>query len=470
MSRRSKTKPVESIKTTDAFSNPAFRLGLGTQSPLEGTQYPTTRMTQNYALLNSLYRSSWIVQNIITTIPADMTKKWFKVKTNLGPEAEDQMERLQRKSGLKKAVTSGLTWGRLYGGAVGIILIKGQEGILDKPLELDTVLPGTFEGLYILDRWSGVFPESELVTTLGSTDFGLPKFYTIRDGTGTIVGKLHHTRMIRFTGKELPYYESLAETHWGQSELESIYEELVKRDNVSHNMASLTFRACRDYMEVENADQIFSIASPEVQKRFWSMIQAQSVLDSNFGMRVVNKGDAIHNSQYTFAGLSDVYDAVMMDVAGAARIPLTKLFGRSPAGMNATGESDLQNYYDYIDELRESVLRPILDRLMPVLALSSWGQIPDTMDITFDPLWTPKATELAEIAERKTGAILAALQAGLLDIGAAQKELKSLAGETGLFSAITDEEILANRGKPYRDVTMAFGSLMGLGGDEDAEA
>lgn len=45
---------------------------------------------------------------------------------------------------------------------------------------------------------------------------------------------------------------------------------------------------------------------------------------------------------------------------------MTKLFGRAPAGMNATGESDLQNYYDYVDTLRESVLAPILRRLLPV--------------------------------------------------------------------------------------------------------
>lgn len=41
---------------------------------------------------------------------------------------------------------------------------------------------------------------------------------------------------------------------------------------------------------------------------------------------MINKGDAIHNTQYTFTGLPDVYDRVKMDVAGAARTPVTKLF------------------------------------------------------------------------------------------------------------------------------------------------
>ena len=98
------------------------------------------------------------------------------------------------------------------------------------------------------------------------------------------------------------------------------------------------------------------------------------MMESNFGTRLINKGDAIHNTQYTFTGLPDVYDRVMMDVAGAARTPVTKLFGRSPAGLNATGEADLQNYYDYIDGLRETELRGIIERLLPVMALSAWGK------------------------------------------------------------------------------------------------
>ena len=193
--------------------------------------------------------------------------------------------------------------------------------------------------------------------------------------------------------------------YWGESEIEAVYDEIVKRDNVSHNMAALTFRACRDYMEVDNLDQLLSTASPAQQKRLYGLLQAQSVIDSNFGTKVVNKGDAIHNTQYTFAGLADVYNSVMMDVSGASRIPVTKLFGRSAAGMNATGEGDLQNYYDYIDTRREGDLRPIMERLLPVMALSCWGEIPDGLDLAFPPLWTPKASEVADIADKKAGVV-----------------------------------------------------------------
>lgn len=128
----------------------------------------------------------------------------------------------------------------------------------------------------------------------------------------------------------------------GESEVEAIYEELTRRDNVAGNIAALTFRANINYQETDGLDQLLGSANAEIQRRFWNTLAAQSVMESNFGTRMINKGDAIHNTQYTFTGLPDVYDRVMMDVAGAARTPVTKLFGRSPAGMNATGESDLK--------------------------------------------------------------------------------------------------------------------------------
>lgn len=233
------------------------------------------------------------------------------------------------------------------------------------------------------------------------------------------------------------------------------------------HMAALTFRANVDTMEVRNLDQLFSLGSAEQQRRFWNTMQAQSVCKSNFGMQLVNEGTKLTNTQYTFAGLKDIYDSMCLDLAGASRIPVTKLFGRAPAGMNATGESDLQNYYDYIDNLRESVLRPILYQLLPVMAMSAWGIAPEGLDIAFPPLWMPTAKEAAEIAKAKTETVIAAFQAGLLDQGAAQSELKKLSGETGLFDAISDEEIAKNQGRTFQDVTALRDPLMGLGFEEE---
>lgn len=460
--QRQRESAEDMIQTTDAFSNPIARLGFGTQDLLQATEYPMTRMTQNYQLLTSLYRDNWIVQNIISTIPEDMVRKWYVIKGSIAPEYIDAMQRMERKTHLRKSILEGMYWGRLYGGASGIIMIKGQDD-LSQPLDYDLILPGSFLGLQILDRWSGIYPELGIVTDPSDPDFCLPKYYTIRDEeSGVLVSRVHHSRVLRFTGRELPYNEKVAESYWGESELEAIYSEIVKRDNVSSNIAALTFRANINYMETDSLDQMLAVNNAEAQRRFWQTMQAQSAIESNFGTRLVNKGDVMHNTQYTFTGLSDVYDRVMMDVAGAARTPVTKLFGRSPAGMNATGESDMNNYYDYIDGLRENQFRPILERLLPIMALSAWGIILDDMDVDFPPLQTPEPGVVADIADKKTQAILSVYQSDLIDAATAQKELKGLSDETGIFDKISDEAIEQSEGKTYSDYKAMGDHMAGL--------
>lgn len=125
----------------DAFSNPAARIGFGTMDLLQATEYPLTRMTQNYQLLTSLYRDNWIVQNIVATIPNDMIRKWYEIRSGIAPEYIDQMARLERTTQLRKKLLTGLCWGRLYGGAVGVILIRGQND-MSQPLDLDSIMPG----------------------------------------------------------------------------------------------------------------------------------------------------------------------------------------------------------------------------------------------------------------------------------------------------------------------------------------
>lgn len=471
MSRRHKTRPTgnqpntEAVAVQDAFSNPLFRLGWGSQSPLEATEYPLTRMTDNYALLNSLYRDNWVVQNVVGLMVDDMLREWYKLKGSYTPDALDALGKVERDTRLRERINEGMCWGRLYGGAAGLIMIDGQDD-LSKPLDVDMIYPGSFKGLYILDRWQGVTPNMELVFEGGDP---VPESYSITDAQGHTVVNVHHSRVVRFTGRDLPYLERVAEMYWGESEVEALYKDVVAHDNVSANMAALTFQANINTMEYKGLEQLFSIGSTQAQRRFWNVMQAQSVLRSNFGTQLVEEGNKITNTQYTFTGLQEVYESMCLNLCGASHYPMTKLFGRSPAGMNATGESDLKNYYDYVDSQREAKVRPVLQKLLPVLAMSAWGTIPDDLDFTFPPLWTPTATETAEIALKKAQAIRDTFQAGLFQADTAMKELKKLEEETGMFGSLSDEEIAAAAGKSYTDVTALRDPLMGLGyGDLNA--
>lgn len=449
------------IRTTDAFSNPVARLGLGTQNLMEGTQYPLTRLSQNYNLLNSLYRGNWIVRKIVSTIPEDVTKNWFKVKADIDPDEIEKIYHYQEVINLRGSIVKGMKWGRLYGGAIGLILIKGDSDLL-APLDYRKIMPDAFKGLYIVDRWSGLEPSLELEEDFSDPDFGLPKYYRIRDQYGIEKFVVHHSRVIRFIGNELPYFEQIAEQYWGQSVIESVYQEIVKKDNVSFNIASLTFKANLDVIEMDNIDQLFAIGGVEAQKRFWNLIQAQSVVQSNLGTRIINKGDKFNQYQYAFTGLRDVYETMLLELSGATSIPATRLFGRQPSGLNATGESDLIIYDDYLGEVRTSDFKPIVNKLLPILAISCWGKIPNGLRAEYDAIRTPTENDKATIAQRKVGVLLETFKANGIPKDVLLMELKNLSPLIGMYDNITDEMIEEGRGIYQKDIDALNDVVAGL--------
>ena len=426
----------------DAFSNPMARLGAGTPNLLDSTYYPMQRLTRNYQLLNSLYREHWIMRRIIDVIPSDMLKNWITITTEVDPELLKRVDLELRRTQLIEKIKHGLKWGRLYGGAIGIMVIKGQGNNLSEPLDTERMVPGDFCGLLIFDRWNGVEPSMTLVDDITDPEYGMPAYYTVTD---TVSGKsvsVHYSRVVRFVGDELPFWEGQSEQLWGASVIESVFEELKKRDNVSWNIAQLTFMASLRVLKMNDLGQMLAASDEASQKELYNTIQAQNWLMSNMGLQVIDAADGIESHQYTFGGLSEVYQQFMMDISGAAQIPATKLFGRSPSGMNATGESDLQNYYEMIGQEQESRLRPILNKILPVLCMSVFGAVPDDLDFDFDPVSEPSDQERSDLAKSGTENVVAALNAGLVSKRTALKELKQQSERTGVWTNITDQDIM----------------------------
>lgn len=433
-------QPIRS-RALDAFSNVLARLGAGTPNLLEGTEYSLQRMSRDFNTLNALYRESWIVRRIIDVIPADMLKNWITITSGLDPDVEKRLSLTLRRTQLIDKIKRGMQWGRLYGGALGVMLVKHQGYDLSQPLQLDWIMPGDFAGLLIFDRWNGVNPSSELIEDISDPDYGFPKYYTVTDPAGGGSVKIHHSRVVRFIGNTLPFWEEIAEMQWGASVVESIFDELRKRDNVSWNIAQLTFMANIRVLKMQDLGQLLAATDNESQAELLRTLEAQNMLLNNMGMQVMDAADGLETHQYTFGGLADCYQQFIMDISGAAEIPVTRLFGRSPSGLNATGESDLQNYYDMIAEKQESYLRPILNKVLPPFIISTLGSLPDDFDFEFDPVAEPTDKERADLAKCGTDNVVAAYNAGLISQRTALKELKQQSERTGVWTNITDEDI-----------------------------
>lgn len=444
---------MAATRTLDAFSNPGARTGYGELNLINTTEYPLTRMTQDWQLLTSLYRTSWIVQRVCSVIPEDALKDLRIEAQELTNEELDRLDLLIKKTRIRRRLIDALKWARLYGGAAAIIMIDGQDDNMSEPLKVNNILPGSFRGLFVVDRWSGIYPSTELVSNPNSSDFGLPRFYEVRDEMGILKYKVHHSRVIRFIGTDMPYWEAIAEQQWGTSAIEAMYDDLVRRDNVTHNIANLTFKACLSVYEIEGLDQIFASASSVAQKRMYSMIQAMSILESNLGVKLVNKGDSVQQLQYGFNGLPEIMDGAMMDCAGATTIPVTRLFGRSPAGMNATGESDERVYRGTLEQQRAIHILPALEKLAPIVCMSALGRVPEGAEFKLPPLTEMSPAEKADVVDKQSQYLERLFQANVIPADVLLSGVRDAQLDVGITTPIKDEYIEKVRGKYLKDLS-----------------
>lgn len=432
--------PMDIGYALDAFQNMLARMGVGSSQLMESTAYPMTRLTRDWSLMNSLYRSHWIVQRIIDVVPNDMTKNWYQLSTELNPDLVKRYTQQEMRTQVRAKINTALKWARLYGGAGALIIIAGHGDQMDQPLDLDRVMPGSFKGLMVLDRWMGVTPSQELVRDFDDPEFGLPVWYRVTIQGGDTI-PVHHSRILRFTGREMPPLEQAMEQYWGTSEIEAVFEELKKRDNSSWAIASLIFRANLLFFKQGDMGQQIASTNVRAQQSLYTVMSAINRMMSSNGMTMLGKDDDVMNFQYAFAGLPEVYDRFMMDISGATGIPVTRLFGRSPAGMNATGESDMQLYYSMLEEQLESRLYPALTKLLPIMAMSCWGAVPDDLDIQFNSVYTLGPKDKLEMAKGQAEMISSISNASLISDQVALKELKRFGDPLGLWVSITDEDI-----------------------------
>lgn len=431
---------VISVKRAlDGYSNVPANLGAGANNLAQTANYVMERFTWDYYTLNILFRDNWIAKAIIEKPANEMLKNGFSIHSQIEPDKIDKIMNIWQKTKTQNKFLKCLKWARLYGGCLLIPMIENQ-GDLSKPLDYETIMPDSYKGCFTVDRWSGVSPSIELVDNITDPDFGQPEYYDVSDNTTGKTFRIHHSRVIKMIGREMPYWEEIAETYWGASELEHVYTELKKRDDTSANISFLIFLANIRVFKMEGMSQMLSIGDQQAAQRVYETMKTMNHLMCNTGTLAIDKEEDFAMHGYSFTGINDVYESFMLDISGAAEIPVDKLFGRSPSGFNSGAET-LQNYYDTIDEKRETYAREPLEKIVKIITMSALGEIPDDIEIDFNPVRRPSDLEKSDLAQKNAQPIFDAYAGGLIGKGTALKELKQQSDITGLWTNITDEMI-----------------------------
>ncbi len=429
----------QSRQTTDSFQNLSARVGLGTNNLNSDSKYAFSPISRNRVQLEFAYRSSWIVGQAVDVFSEDMTREGCKISGDLQPDEIEQIEREATRLQIWNSLCDTSKWARLYGGAVAVLMIDGQD--VSTPLRMDSITRGQFKGLLVLDRWLIQPSLEDLVTEFGP-EIGKPKYYTvIADAQALVNQKIHHSRVIRLDGVDLPYWQRIAENGWGQSVVERLWDRIIPFDSATQGMSQLVYKAHLRTYKVQGLRQIIAAGGKALEGLMAQMDMVRQY-QANEGLTLMDASDEFDAHSYTFSGLDSVLLQLGQQISGALGIPLVRLFGQSPAGLNSTGESDVRNYYDNIKQAQEKRLRTGVSKIYNVLFRSVFGsEPPENFEVNFNPLWQMSDDQKATITNQTTSAVVGAYDAQIIDRATALKELRQLASVTGAFSNVTDEDI-----------------------------
>jgi uncharacterized protein len=434
------------VYTTDAITNFVARLGISTPNLLASSTYNFTPISRLQQLMEWAYRGSWIIGAAVDCVADDMTRAGVQMNSDTDPDDIEQLQTAMHETMLWQRLNETIKWSRLYGGALMVMQIDGQ----DMTTELDplTVAPDALKGFLVLDRWMVQQSFSDLVLDYGP-DYGMPQFYDVI-ATAPFMPRqrIHYSRCLRMDGVILPFRQRLAENGWGMSVIERLYDRLLAFDSGTMGAAQLLYKAYLRTYKVEGFRALVG-AGGELQERFMRSMDLMRMLQSNEGLTIIDAKDEFETHSYSFAGLPETLMVLGQQISGALGIPLVRLFGQSPSGMNATGESDIRLYYDMINSTQEARLRRPLTRVFEVLWQSVLGmEPPDTWNFKFNSLRQLDEMEKAELAERDAGTIASLHGAGIISTTIALQELKQSSIITGRFTNISEDDIKDSENVP----------------------
>jgi len=374
-------------------------------------------------VLTEMYVGGGLAARIVNVVADDMTREWLWLDDE---ETRKVVESVSQELGIEENVNTALRWQRLNGGS--LVVIGAMDGRkVDQPLDIKKIK--SIEYLRPVSRNSVDLGASEWNTDENSPRFGKIEKYNIRykifNGYKDVM--VHWTRVVEFHNDPCPSgkFSSIDDstTYWGMSSLQVVNESLRDIGGVSQSTVNILYDFVSGVYKFKNLGQLIATdedgsAQAGLVKRMNAINASKSIINA-----IVLDTDEQYDKQYTtVAGLPEIIDRYMLQLSGSSGIPVTRLYGRSPAGLNATGESDLRNYYDLIEaQQRNRLYNPLSYIIKLILA---WKGIDEgKCTFSFNSLYQLTETEKSELAKTdaeteqiKTNTYINQISNGLRDI------------------------------------------------------
>ena len=414
---------------SDTLENLVANLNTSRDKTTYGNFVSGVDLSHDRVSCDIIYRFEWPAK-IIDIPPYDMTRQW---RTWQSKELDDdrlkaiyaEEKRLEYKCNIQEA----LTWGGLYGGCVIVISVDGH-GDISTPLDVSKITKGQLKGFHVIDKWRVVPQQTSIITDPFSVFQGDPELYMVNE-TGQ---RIHRSRLVKFIGGKLPYWDKRRYLWWGDSVLNRFYSAMRNAETINSSIASLVHETNIDVFSINGlAEYLATDGQEEIKKRFELMALMKSI---NNMMLIDGETETYERKGMDFKALPQLSQQFLTILSAASNIPATRFLGKSPDGMNATGESDLTIYYDMISGKQQTDLEPQMNYLDEVMIRSLFGDYPEELSWSYNPLW--------QISEKDQSAINLETSTTLLNLqmlGVPDEALLKDVQAMGLSNNLTDEMI-----------------------------
>lgn len=407
--RTAKLKKVASPKrSADGLVNVVS--GLGTAKAKRSHNQFHYGAMNNFLQLDAAYQSNWLARQIVDVPAEDMTREWRTIKCEGADDIRAEEDRVQ----LHTAISEAVSWSRLYGGSA-ILMITGQD--LEKPLRLDRIKKGGLLRLIVFDRWDVSALEMNTYNVLAE-NYMQPEFYTLTGGAQ----KVHWSHFARFLGAKLPRRQRVLTLGWGDSELRKCLDDIMDTVASKDGIAELMQEA---NIDVLTRDDLLDELSTDQDQAIINRYALFSQMKSNLNMALLDGGEKLDRMTLSLSGVAPVLETFMTWISGAADIPVTRLFGTSAKGMNATGEGDMSNYHASLSSKRMYQVDPGLRALDEVLVRSALGHWPEDFNYVWNPMAQPNLTEIAAANKANAERDQIYLDANIITKSQVQRRLQS---------------------------------------------
>lgn len=392
------TSPSQTnVTRLDAWQNITTGIG-GPGDKSSGFLFTPLLISNDYATLEFLYEEDHVAGKIVDALPDDIFRQGWDVNTSnderLREAIIDECDRLE----VEAHVDQAMRWAALYGGAA--IFIGAEDGrSVSLPLDETSISRVHFLATY--SRWE-LSPHTYYESPL-SPKFGRPETYRLHPhatmSTANMGLIVHESRLMRFMGRVTTKTQLHANQYWGQSRLVRAYEAVKKYGGALASTLALLADAHQGVYKIKGLMDIIRGGQGQVlQARMRAIDEVRSVVNA---IILDADGESYERISSPLTEVANIVDRFKLDVAAAAEMPVTKLFGQAPAGMNATGESDLRLWYDSVDVAKRRKARPALEHIIRIILRAKMGPTggrePAKWSVKFPKTWAPGAQESAQI-------------------------------------------------------------------------